>query len=153
MLQKPTNEIMGPILLSRSQEDSSKIKSSGDLLRNSSRTEVMGNGKNCQRKSCYNCKKINFEMLQKATYETMGPILLSRSQGDCSKIKNSRDLLRNSSRTEDMKKNLPKKKLLHLYKKINFGILQNQRYETMGPILLSRSQNDSAKIKIGEIYC
>ena len=98
-------------------------------------------------------KKINFEMLQKATYETMGPILLSRSQGDCSKIKNSRDLLRNSSRTEDMKKNLPKKKLLHLYKKINFGILQNQRYETMGPILLSRSQNDSAKIKIGEIYC
>ena len=86
-------------------------------------------------------------MLQKTTYETLGPILLSRSQGDSSKIKNSRDLLRNSSRTEDMKKNLPKKKLLHLYKKINFGILQNQIYETTGSILLSRSQDDSTKIK------
>ena len=44
-------------------------------------------------------------------------------------------------------KKLPKKKLLQLYKKINFGILQKQIYDTMGPILLSRSQEDSTKIK------
>ena len=33
-------------------------------------------------------------MLQKATYETMGPILLSRSQEDSSKIIRTRDLQR-----------------------------------------------------------
>ena len=32
---------MGPILLNRSQDDSSKIKKSGDLLRKSNRTEGM----------------------------------------------------------------------------------------------------------------
>ena len=41
MLQKATHETMGPILLSRTQEDSSKITKNGDLLRNSSRIEVM----------------------------------------------------------------------------------------------------------------
>ena len=41
MLQKASYETMGPILLSQSQEDSSKIKKSGDLLRYCSRTEVI----------------------------------------------------------------------------------------------------------------
>ena len=69
---------MGPILLSRSEEDSSKIQ---EDLRCPAETVVEPKlwQKMPKTKVAEICKKSNFWMLQKPTYETMGRIHLNRS--------------------------------------------------------------------------
>ena len=74
MLQKPTYETKGLILLIRSQEDSSKIMTLEMYCGNSSRTEVMA--KTVKEKVVTIVIKINnLGMLRKPTHETMGTII------------------------------------------------------------------------------
>ena len=89
MLEKPKCVTMGPILLSRSQEDSWKIKKD---FRFPAETAVESKlwQKMPNKKWLKFVKENKFGMLRKATYETMGPIILSRSQNDSWAIKKER---------------------------------------------------------------